>query len=229
MRFCAAFILMPALTLLSGVSCSSGSDSPTLTGAVGGPVAGPDDDHCAMRPEGVSDPATCFDPGAASDSEGGASSNDGSRAAGAAGSSDCNLIHDTVYGDTLYNASGVDDDCKYNVSWTSTPIRKGENVTFTVTATSKSSGAPLEKIAGQPAQAVALSKLEPYVPCDPTHAPPDLDLRAPIKETAPGVFSVGPIVFDESGRWVVRFHFYESCLDSETSPHGHVAFFVKVP
>jgi hypothetical protein len=139
------------------------------------------------------------------------------------------LAHDAQYGETLYNKSGVDDDCKYDVSWTSTPVRKGESVTFTVTATSKSSGEPLEKIAAQATGAVALSRVEPYVPCDPTHVPPRADLTAQIKETAPGVFSVGPIVFDESGRWVVRFHFYEECVDSETSPHGHAAFFVDVP
>jgi hypothetical protein len=48
-------------------------------------------------------------------------------------------------------------------------------------------------------------------------------------ETKPGVFEVGPIAFDKSGRWAVRLHFYEECVHSETSPHGRAAFFVDVP
>jgi hypothetical protein len=43
------------------------------------------------------------------------------------------------------------------------------------------------------------------------------------------VYEGGPLRFDQPGRWVVRFHFYESCNDSEVSPHSHVAFFVDVP
>jgi hypothetical protein len=37
-------------------------------------------------------------------------------------------------------------------------------------------------------------------------------------------------VFDQSGRWVVRFHYFETCSDvPEDSPHGHVAFYIDVP
>jgi hypothetical protein len=235
MKFRAASVPLAALAIVCGASCSSSSSDNTATGPVGGAVSGAQDDHCADQPDGVSDPAACLGAdtgaaGAADEAAGGAPAGHAPPAsAGATGTPDCNLAHDADYGDTLFNASGVDDDCKYDVSWTSTPIRKGESVTFTVTATSKSSGAPLEPIAAQPAGAGALSRVEPYIPCDPTHLPPVSDLRAAIKDTAPGVFSVGPIVFDKSARWVVRFHFYERCVDSETSPHGHVAFFVDVP
>jgi hypothetical protein len=46
----------------------------------------------------------------------------------------------------------------------------------------------------------------------------------------PGTYSVGPVRFDQAGRWFVRFHFYETCSDApEDSPHGHVAFWVDVP
>ncbi|HTA93571.1 MAG TPA: hypothetical protein VK745_28530 [Polyangiaceae bacterium] len=41
--------------------------------------------------------------------------------------------------------------------------------------------------------------------------------------------SAGPIVLDESGRWVVRFHFYEQCIDQDNSPPRHAAFLVGVP
>jgi hypothetical protein len=49
-------------------------------------------------------------------------------------------------------------------------------------------------------------------------------------ETSPGVYQIGPIVFDQPGQWTVRFHLYGSCFDlAPDSPHGHAAFFVQVP
>ena len=48
-------------------------------------------------------------------------------------------------------------------------------------------------------------------------------------ETSPGNYTIGPVKFDAAGNWNVRFHFHDECTDSEESPHGHVAFFVKVP
>jgi hypothetical protein len=236
MKLSAPIFMLTALAIVSGASCSSSSSggTATATGPVGGPVAGPADTHCAGQPDGVSNPAACLSPdtstgaAGAADSAGGAAGSGTPSAGGAASAPDCNLAHDASDGDTMYNTSGDDDDCKYHVSWTSTPIRKGQNVTFTVTASTKA-GAPLERISAQKPGATALSQIEPYIPCEPTHFPPGADLRAPITEMMPGVFSVGPIVFDKSGRWVVRFHFYEECVDSETSPHGHAAFFVDVP
>ena len=47
------------------------------------------------------------------------------------------------YGSTEYNTAGNDDDCKYFVSWTSTPIAKDVPVTFWVTAQYATSGAPV--------------------------------------------------------------------------------------
>jgi len=188
---------------------------------------GPADDHCDGQPDGVSDPAACT---AEPDTDGNAgASGDGGEPDGAGGAPDCNQTHDVDYGETLFNSSGKDDDCKYQVSWTSTPIRKGQNVTFTVTTSNLVTGEPLGRIPSQAAGASALSRVEPYIPCEPSHLPPTADLSAPITEKTPGVFEVGPLVFDKSGRWAVRFHFYEECLDSETSPHGHAAFFVDVP
>jgi hypothetical protein len=31
------------------------------------------------------------------------------------------------------------------------------------------------------------------------------------------------------GKWSVRFHIREDCLDGADSPHGHGAFFINVP
>jgi hypothetical protein len=230
-------IVLAAMAVLSAASCSSSSSSDQnapATGPVGGAVVGPADDHCAGQPEGVADPAACSTPASPTT----ASTDNGDESGGAAGetapssdagAADCTLTHDASYGDTLYNSSGDDDDCKYQVSWTSTAVRKGESVTFTVTATSIATGAPLEALASQPPGSNALSRLELYIPCQPTHVPPAGDFQPTIKEIAPGVYTAGPIVFDESGRWVVRFHFYEECLDQDNSPHGHAAFFVEVP
>lgn len=231
MKIRATLIVLAAAGLSSGFGCSSSnSDGNAVTGPAGGAVVGATDDHCDGQPTGVSDPAACTTQ-PSPEGDAGASGADPTAAAGASGTDavDCNLAHDADFGDTLYNASGKDDDCKYQVSWTSTPIRKGQNVTFTVTTSSLETGAPLEHIAAQKAGATALSRVEPYIPCDPTHFAPVADFSAPITETLPGVYQVGPIVFDKSGRWALRFHFYETCFDTETSPHGHIAFFVDVP
>src|ERR1700742_1924787 len=67
----AASVVLTALTLLSGVSCSSDSDKAnTPTGPVGGAVTGPEDTHCEGQPDGVSDPAACFGATSDGDSEG---------------------------------------------------------------------------------------------------------------------------------------------------------------
>lgn len=61
-----------------------------------------------------------------------------------------------------------------------------------------------------------------------THPAPNSGQKA--VETSAGHYSIGPIRFDASGRWTVRFHLYGECEDAlETSPHGHVAFYVDVP
>jgi hypothetical protein len=161
-------------------------------------------------------------------SAGGASAGGGS-SAGSAGTADCNLSHDSGYGDNLYNGSGDDDDCKYHVTWSATPIQKNQPFTLTITATNKTTGAPLETIAAQEPGKLALSRIEPFMPCEPSHLAPTSDYEAPVTQIGPGKFTVGPVVFDESGRWVIRYHFYEECFNNVTTPHGHIAFFVQVP
>lgn len=225
MKFRPTLLLLTATGLVSGFGCSSSnSDGNVKTNLEGGAVVGALDDHCGDQ-VGVSDPAACsLRPGP--EGEGGAS---GDEPTGAAGATDCNQTHGAAYGDTLYNSAGKDDDCKYRVSWTSTPIRKGEAVTFTVTTSNLETGEPLEGIGSLTKSAGALTRVEPYIPCESTHFAPPADFSAPITETLPGVYEVGPIVFDKSARWALRLHFYEACFDTETSPHGHVAFFIDVP
>jgi len=186
-----------------GVAC--GSDAPA--GLVGGAVADGGDMHCmpngtlAAQPVGM-----CL-----SDNADGGQADDGGADAAPA-----STIPD--YGATLYGSEGYDDDCKYHVSWTSTPIRKDASVTFTVT---------VEQL--DPAGPATGADVSPEVFLTPTHP----SLSRPTTTETPagsGVYKIGPVVFNASGLWTVRFHMYEVCSDSnEDSPHGHAAFYVQVP
>ena len=120
------------------------------------------------------------------------------------------------YGDTLFNAEGDDDECKYHVKLTSTPLCEGSDVFFTITATNKSDGTPLTGAA-------------PFVQLVfGTHLPPNTPQIA--IEAPPGTYKVGPVKLDVAGQWTARFHFYENCDDTvPDSPHGHVAFYLGVP
>ncbi len=121
------------------------------------------------------------------------------------------------YGPTLYNAEADDDDCKYHVKFSSTEIHENSDVTFTAVATRKTDGAP----AGG-----AKTSLEVFL--NDTHPAPNSNQRS--SEGPTGTYKIGPIHFDAPGRWTTRFHLYEECSELlETSPHGHVAFYIDVP
>ena len=233
MKLSTAVILALTSALVAGSGCSSDTSTPAGTGTfdVTAAVSGPEEDHCTGQPLGVSDPAACTTDehsdaagagGAAPDSN----APDGASDGGASATNDCNLTHDDEYGDTRYNSDADDDDCKYHVAWTSTPVALNQDVTFKVTASAKKDNSPLE---GLTTGSNALSSVEVYIPCASTHRPPDADFKASISESAPGVYTAGPFRFDKPGRWVVRFHFYGQCNDQQDSPHGHAAFFVDVP
>ena len=191
------FHLFFALTILG-----CGSDMPS--GPAGGPVAGAEDMHCIAADGGmitqVTSQASCQ---ARPD-------------AGPPGTPDADETNND-YGETMYNQSGADDDCKYSVSWTATPIYENYDVHFTVTAKTTVDGQPATN--ANPVAEVYLSD---------THGAPPTNQVA--TETSPGVYDIGPIRFDEPGKWTVRFHFYGDCLDLvASSPHGHAAFYVNVP
>jgi hypothetical protein len=185
----------------------------------GGPVYGPQDDHC-QAPDGgaivqVTTVAGCTDPGPD------AGSGDGSAAGDDGGTADAGYVDPcgpSDYGPTLENNWGADDDCKYDVMWTSTPICENVPVYFTVQASKRTDNSPLTGASAVPD--VVLNCTHPI-----TNVP-----RNPSPEIAPGVYVVGPVVFDSPGKWVFRFHFNETCLDLvPDSPHGHIAFYVQVP
>jgi hypothetical protein len=116
----------------------------------------------------------------------------------------------------LYNAEGYDDDCKYHVAFTSTPVRQNENVTFTLTLAGLDPPGPA-------------TGATPYaeVTLGDSHVSPSRDTKT--VEKGAGVYEIGPIKLDRSGTWVVRFHLYGDCADTPSSPHAHVAFYVDVP
>jgi hypothetical protein len=128
------------------------------------------------------------------------------------------------YGATMYGNEANDDDCKYHVTYSTSPICENDGTYFVVTATYLTNNAPLTG-------ACTFAEL-----ClNDTHVIPASDSRPPsgkqtVVEGPPGTYTIGPVQFDESGMWTVRFHFNELCCDvADASPHGHAAFFVNVP
>ena len=192
-------------TCLLVVACSSKTDTPaaSLSFSSAAAVAGTDD-HCAGKLVTV-DPAVCHvvaTPDDASQTEGDA---------GDGGASDT-----PDYGPTLPGSEGDDDDCKYHVKWQSTAVAENADVTFQIVATVRKDGSPL-------------AGATPYAEIYLTDTHPAPNTKVVTTETTPGTYTIGPVRFDAPGNWNVRFHFNDQCNDSETSPHGHAAFFVKVP
>jgi hypothetical protein len=183
----------------------------------GGPVYGPEDDHCEAPDGGaivqLTTVAGCTAV-VATDGGGDSGAGDGS----AADAGDIGNCGDHDYGATMDNNWGSDDDCKYDVMWTSTPICENQPAYFVVQASKRTDNSPLTGANARP---------DVVLNCD--HPISNLP-RDPSPEIAPGVYVVGPIVFDAPGKWVFRFHFNEDCLDeAPDSPHGHAAFYVQVP
>lgn len=165
------------------------------TGPTGGPVMGKADTHCSEADGGAIVQQTSM---AACHPDGG-------------------IVMMADYGAPQFNQSGADDDCKYDVSWTATPIRENADVTFTVSVKSRVDSS-----------AVAKANVEAEVFLNDKHPAPNSGQTT--QESANGMYAVGPVQFDAAGRWTVRFHVFEDCEDTlTTSPHGHVAFFVDVP
>lgn len=181
-------------------------------------MQGPPDDHC-YEPDGgaIIQPTTtaaCYADGSTP-----ATGDDG----GGGDAGNIGNCGDPAYGPTMDGDHGGDDDCKYDVTWTSTPVCRNQPVYFTVIVTHRTDGSPLT--GANPRPDVVLDCQYP-VPNGPDGKP---TAREQSPEITPGTYVVGPVVFDRPGKWVFRFHFREECLDSPESPHGHAAFYVNVP
>jgi hypothetical protein len=136
------------------------------------------------------------------------------------------------YGKTMYGQESDDDRCKYHVSWSSVPICAGNaGVPFKVVASYLGSGAPLTD-AGTQAETFTTTTgdwdADSYCDDMSDHAGPN-SFVVSFVEDPPGTYT-GPIVFDQTGDWTVRFHFNWNCDDTvPDSPHGHVAFHIHIP
>src|SRR2546423_358610 len=104
-------------------ACSSSANGPT-----GGPVDGAADMHCIEDGGMV---VTTVDPAACHPD------------AGILPDTGMSMEETTDYGPTMFNTEGFDDDCKYHVIFSSTPVRRNANVTFTVVATAISGNSPV--------------------------------------------------------------------------------------
>jgi hypothetical protein len=194
--------------LIVGSACSSTSSSPAVDGGPGIVTDPATDNHCSGVTPILVSQASCHlvpDAAAPGGDDGGASDDGGEPAP---------EIH--------FNAESDDDDCKYHVKFTATPVLVNQNVTFNVTVT---------KLAENNAPAAnADVVIESYVANNDLHVIPNSGQKATENPPNSGKYLVGPIRFDMSGRWVVRFHFYETCDDIfDDSPHGHVGFYYDVP
>ena len=194
MRLISKLCFAVMVTALGQVSCKSDSSDGSTRTATAAVVAGAQDSHCGTNVVTVST-AACKGGGGDAGADAGAGTPD--------------------YGDTMFNADGDDDDCKYRVKWTAAS-GAGGTVNFTVTLSNKSGNTP---VTGAPIDVEAF--------LDETHPAPNSGQTS--KETStPGTYTVGPVAFDTSGKWTVRFHIHDECDDSDESPHGHAAFFMQV-
>jgi hypothetical protein len=183
----------------SGGTTSSGGAGGASCASPGGPATDPPDDHC-----GADSSIVIQETGAC-----------------VSGTADAGMtMADAGPGEALPGpwggTSSADDDCKYDVSYTVTPVCENNDVTFTVTLKSRTDH---KAVTG------ASPSLEVL---DPTGIPAAEGTQT-VTETA-GVYKITPIHFNKKGKWTVRFHFFETCSDTpEDSPHGHAAFFITVP
>ena len=190
-------LLLVAGPALGAAGCSEDGDDPGPScAAPGGAVTGAADTHCTVNGTRIVQPTDL---------------------------AECNTIgtgEDPAGGDELdpfFGTQADDDQCKYHVTWSTTPVCANDNVTLTAVITSLEDNAPVTD--ADPDLEVFLSD---------THLAPNVSSRT--TEGPPGTYTVTPVRFDASGRWTVRWHLFEDCMDaSEESPHGHVAFYMDVP
>lgn len=240
----------------AGASYTGPSPTP-CSGTTGGAVSGAADMHCTMEvdsgcntpPQPVNGADCDYNP----DTGSSAPADDAGDAAAAAptncpaGSGEAMTTPgpcdengtDLAYGYTHYGTEGDDDDCKYHVSYTYSPICENNGTYFVVQATYQTAhpyvGAPLTGASTYAEVCYEGTQVDTVSMAGQTHPAPASDGRPPngnqqVVEGPPGTYTIGPVEFDASGFWTVRFHFNEFCCDvAPDSPHGHSAFHISVP
>lgn len=185
----------------AGAACSDEADEPAACVGGGAPASGPADTHCTDSS------------GAPIVQSIGACVTGATGAAAPAGED----VPEQEFG-VFYGTAASDDGCKYDVSFSHSCIVQNQPVTFDVTLRNKSDGSA--------ATGARPTTVEAYM--ESGHISPSNTFRGP--EGPSGTYAIGPVVFDRPGRWVVRFHFFETCSDIPAdSPHGHTAFYIDVP
>jgi hypothetical protein len=190
------------IAVLMGASGCSSNSSPSFDGGVG-LVSGPADMHCSGVDPIMVSQASCHTP----------------PDAGAPGD---NADGGEPEPETHFNGEADDDDCKYHVVWTSSPVAVDQPVTLSLTLT---------KLAENNAPATGASvAIQAALTDTPTHPIPNSGYKTTENPAGSGKYAMTPVKFDASGDWTITFHFYESCDDIlEDSPHGHASFHYQVP
>ncbi|HTQ48329.1 MAG TPA: hypothetical protein VMI75_36485 [Polyangiaceae bacterium] len=206
--------------------------------SAGMPTSGAADTHCAGMPPTTVKGSDCNvmggddgggdDGGGSGGDDGGGSGGDagmmGDDGGGAPTPGPCGE-NGPDYGATMYGTAGDDDDCKYHVTYTASPICENNGTYFVVKA---------DYLAGSGGPLTGAATFAELCLSD-THPAPAIDARPPngsqqVVEGPPGTYTIGPVQFDAPGNWTVRFHFNEFCCDgTDNSPHGHAAFHITVP
>jgi hypothetical protein len=221
----AGIALVLAAACTSNNSASDGGSGEVNVASCSSPGAatsGPADTHCVLADGGetrqpTDQPACTAMPPAMGDDGGGGGDGGGADASGPAPMD--GTCGNSGFGPTMYGHKGADDDCKYDVEWSSTPLCSGTaNVYFTVIAKHRTDGTALTGANVQPE--VIFNDCMHTISNHPNKESP---------ENPGGTYLVGPIVFDQPGRWEIRFHLFETCVDGvPDSPHGHAAFWLDV-
>jgi hypothetical protein len=119
------------------------------------------------------------------------------------------------YGDPQFGTSGPDDDCKYHLTWSASKVTRHGPVDFSLTLMDLADMA--DAVGAEPRIEAFLDETTPAESPGTTH------------DDGGGKYTISGVTFGEKGRWTVRFHVYEDCVDGETSPHGHASFWLDVP
>jgi hypothetical protein len=134
------------------------------------------------------------------------------------------------YGDTIYGMDSNDDDCKYHVTWSSSPICEsdgGSGVVFKFVVTVNGTTTPVTGPGMFYAEVFTTSPAD--AGCDDVSTHPGPNNGVALVEGPPGTFTA-PIQFDQPGQWTVRLHLHAECSDAlPTSQHGHAAYHITVP
>jgi len=187
--------------LVAAPACSSNSDGGSTT--TGGSEGG----ACAAPAASTGADDHCA-------GEGGPINNEATSCPTTA-SADAGTAPDEAYPDPHNGTQAADDDCKYDVSYGIDCA--GGAATLTVTVTDRTTH-------------MGITGAAPTIEAQLGNAHPLPNPSPVTTEVGNGVYKISGVHFDMSGTWLVRFHFFEMCLDTEeTSKHTHVAFNVSVP